>query len=191
MWQAALDGIKVVPTLKPASFSGENMWIQTLCLRALTARQTPGICQRVSGRQRGCLAPRLAPLSWWCPAVCPQVTAEILSPGVGITGPKPGAERSRIRRGRCSCSGGVVWTKNPDPSTHSSCCFVTQLCLNLCDPMNCSPPGSSVHGILQERIVEWVAIPFCRGSSPPRDRTWVSCITGRFLTVWATREALR
>ena len=60
-----------------------------------------------------------------------------------------------------------MWTKNPDPSTHSSCCFVTQLCLNLCDPMNCSPPGSSVHGILQERIVEWVAIPFCRGSSHP------------------------
>ena len=54
--------------------------------------------------------------------------------------------------------------------------------------MDCSPPGSSVHRILQERILEWVAIPFSRGSSQPRDRTWLSCIIGRFFTVWVTRE---
>ena len=60
---------------------------------------------------------------------------------------------------------------------------VTELCLTLCDPMDCSPPGSSVHGILQARILEWVAIPFSRGSSGPRDRTQVSYITGRFSTV--------
>ena len=54
------------------------------------------------------------------------------------------------------------------------CCvvLVTQSCLTLCDPMDYSPPGSSVHGILQERIPEWVVIPFSRGSSQPRDRTW-------------------
>ena len=55
--------------------------------------------------------------------------------------------------------------------------------------MDCSPLGSSVHGILQERILEWIAIPFSRGSSWPRDRTQVSCIAGRFFTSWATREA--
>ena len=55
--------------------------------------------------------------------------------------------------------------------------------------MDYRPPGSSVHGILQARILEWVAIPFSRGSSQPRDWTWVSHITGRFFTVWATREA--
>ena len=55
--------------------------------------------------------------------------------------------------------------------------------------MDCSPPGSSVHGIIQARILEWVAIPFSRGSSWPRDQTWVSCIAGRFFTIWATREA--
>ena len=49
-------------------------------------------------------------------------------------------------------------------------------CLNLCDSMDCSPPGFSVHGILQARIVEWVAIPSSRGSSQPRDQTQVSCI---------------
>ena len=57
----------------------------------------------------------------------------------------------------------------------------------LCDPMDCRPPGSSVHGILQARILELVAIPFSRGPSWPRDWNWVSCIAGRFFTVWATR----
>ena len=47
--------------------------------------------------------------------------------------------------------------------------LVTQLCPTLCDPMDCSPPGSSVRGFLQARILEWVAIPFSRGSSGPRD----------------------
>ena len=53
---------------------------------------------------------------------------------------------------------------------------VTQSCLTLCDPVDCSLPGSSVHGILQARILEWVAISFSRGSSQPRDQAWVSCI---------------
>ena len=60
----------------------------------------------------------------------------------------------------------------------------------LFDSMDCSPQGSSVHGILQARIVEWVATSFSRGSSWPRDQTWVSCIAGRFFTASATREAL-
>ena len=50
-------------------------------------------------------------------------------------------------------------------------CEVTQLCPTLCDPMDCSPPGSCVHGILQARILEWVAVSSSRGSSPPRDGT--------------------
>ena len=50
------------------------------------------------------------------------------------------------------------------------------------------PPGSSVHGILQTRILEWVAISFSRGSSQPRDWTGVACIAGRLFTIWATRE---
>ena len=67
---------------------------------------------------------------------------------------------------------------------------VTQSCLTLWDPMEyCSLPGSSVRGILQTRILEWVAIPFSRGTSRPRDQTWVSHITDRRFTVWATREA--
>ena len=56
--------------------------------------------------------------------------------------------------------------------------------------MDCSLPGSSVHGIFQARVLEWVAISFSRGSSQPRDQTQVSCIAGRHFTIWATREVL-
>ena len=68
---------------------------------------------------------------------------------------------------------------------------VAQSCLTLCDSMDCSLPGFSGHGILQARVLEWVAISFSRGSSWPRDPTWVSRIAGRRFTHWATREALR
>ena len=66
--------------------------------------------------------------------------------------------------------------------------LVTKSCPTL-RPHGCSLLGSSVHVILQARIQEWVAISFSRGSSWPRDWTWVSCIAGRFFTIWATREA--
>ena len=66
----------------------------------------------------------------------------------------------------------LVWTSE-----------VAQSCLTLFDPMDCSPPGSSVHGILQARILECVAIPFFRGSSWPRDQTQISHISGRFFTI--------
>ena len=64
-----------------------------------------------------------------------------------------------------------------------TCVLVSQLCLALCDPTDCSPPGFSVHVILQARILEWTAFPFSRGSSQPRDHSLVSCIAGRFFTV--------
>ena len=65
-------------------------------------------------------------------------------------------------------------------------CLLTQSCLTLCKPKDCSPAGSSVHGILQARILEWSVMPFSRGSSQSRDQTQVSCIAGRFFTTWAT-----
>ena len=57
-----------------------------------------------------------------------------------------------------------------------------QSCPTLCDPMDCSPLGSSVHRILQARILEWVAFPFSRGSSQSRGQTWISCLEGKFFT---------
>ena len=66
---------------------------------------------------------------------------------------------------------------------------VAQSCPTLCNPVNCSLPGSSVHRIFQARVLEWVAISFSRGSSQPRDQTRVSRTAGRRFTIWATREA--
>ena len=60
--------------------------------------------------------------------------------------------------------------------------LAAQSCPTLCDPVACSPPGPSVHGILQTETLEWVASPSSRGSSPPRDRTQVSCMAGRLFT---------
>ena len=65
------------------------------------------------------------------------------------------------------------------------------LSVRLCDPIDSSLPCSSIHGIFQARVLEWVAISFSRGSSQPRDRTQVSHIVGRCFTVWATREVLK
>ena len=84
----------------------------------------------------------------------------------------------------------------------SSCCYkwldfilffkseseVTQLCPTLCNPMGCSLQGSFVHRILQAGILEWVAIPFSRGSSRPKDQTGVSRTAGKLFIIWTTRE---
>ena len=69
-----------------------------------------------------------------------------------------------------------------------ACCLVTQMYLTLCDLMDCSPPGSSVHGILQATILEWVAMSFSRGSSWPRNCTQISCNDRQILDHWVTRE---
>ena len=68
--------------------------------------------------------------------------------------------------------------------------LVAQSCPTLCNLMDCNPPGPSVTGIFQARILEWAAIPFSRRSSQLRDWTQVSYIAGRLFTIWATSEAL-
>ena len=65
----------------------------------------------------------------------------------------------------------------------NSVCPVDQSCLSLCDLLDCSPPGSSVQGILQARVLEWVAISSSKRSSQPRVQTHISCIAGGFFTV--------
>ena len=84
----------------------------------------------------------------------------------------------------CSALSPLAGSRN-----HSVKVKATQASPTLCNPMDCSLPGSSVHGILQARILEWVAVPFPSGSSQPRYQTQVSCSVGGFLTVWATTEA--
>ena len=81
----------------------------------------------------------------------------------------------------------TVWATREAP--WDSIREVAQSCPTLCNPMDSSPPGSFLHGILQARILEWAAISFSRGFSPLRNRTWVSCTAGRRFNFWATREA--
>ena len=94
--------------------------------------------------------------------------------------------------GRSSCV--RIWESKLEPAClrplHNTLC-IHCVCLTLCDPVDCSPPGSSVHRILQARILEWVAIPFSRGSPWSRDWTHVSCSAGRFFTIWATRAGVK
>ena len=79
-----------------------------------------------------------------------------------------------LEEGMATHSSILAW-KNPMDRESE----VAQWCLTLCDPMDCNLPGSSIHGIFQARIVEWIVISFSRGSSQARDRTQVSCIAGR------------
>ena len=111
---------------------------------------------------------------------------------------------SKDSTGECSVNVDGQACFNPDevkstvrwPRSHKwqSACFtrseVSQSCLTLCNPMDCTLAGSSVHGIFQVTVLEWLAISFSRASSWPRFRTWVSHLAGSRFTLWATREAL-
>ena len=93
-----------------------------------------------------------------------------------------------LLRKECLCLPKVCLLK-PHSKVCGVCVYVFWL---FCDSMDCSPPGSSVHGIFQGRILEWVAISYSRGSSPPRDWNWVSCVSciGRLILYYcATWEA--
>ena len=76
----------------------------------------------------------------------------------------------------------AVFQIRAEKSLYSSFCLVAPSCPTFCNPMDCSPPGSSAHGTSQARILEWVAVPFSRRSFQPRDRTQVPFIAGRFFT---------
>ena len=85
------------------------------------------------------------------------------------------------------CCSDIIWWCC-DSSTKESKSVSHSVVSNSLQPMDCSPPGSSVHGILQARILEWVAIPFSRGSSQPRDQIQISCIAGEFFIIWTTKQ---
>ena len=80
------------------------------------------------------------------------------------------------------------WSMPPGKPSLLKWSEVAQLCLTLCNPMDCSLPGFSIQGIFQARVLEWVAISLSRGSSQPRDWTRVSHTVDRYFTIWVTRE---
>ena len=104
-------------------------------------------------------------------------------------GPKYGWECGRCKE--CKVGMSSTSPQGGEPLFYKiyACMLMLQSCPTLCESHGLQPPGSSVHGILQARILEWVAMPYSRGSSWPRDRTWVSHIVSRFFTAWATWEA--
>ena len=81
------------------------------------------------------------------------------------------------------CSSVDEWINKIQSVQTMEDCVCAQSCLTLCNPMDCSLLGSSVHGIFQARILEWVAIPFSRGSSQLRSQSRVSCVAGGFFTI--------
>ena len=93
------------------------------------------------------------------------------------------SKRRKKRRGTTKTAG-KQWTN----SNKYERVLVAQSCLTLCNPMDYNLPDSCVQGILKGRILEWVSIPFSRGSSWSRDQIWISHTAGRFFTIWATRE---
>ena len=124
-----------------------------------------------------------------CPALCntmDYIVHEIPQPRILEWVTFPFSRGSSQPRNRTQVSGIAADSLSAEPQSESE---VAQSCLTLCDPVDSSPPYSSVHGILQAKILEWVAISFSRGSSWPRDRTQVSRIAGRCFNLWATREA--
>ena len=78
----------------------------------------------------------------------------------------------------------------PNTCSKGTLCSLLSCVRLFCDPMDCSPPGSSIHENPHAKILEWVAVSFSKGCSWPRDGTWVSCIAGWFFTIWASREAV-
>ena len=118
-----------------------------------------------------------------CRILIPQPEIEPRSLAVKATGPKhQGIPKTHIFL--IDYSDSILLWSQIFPLYIISSWEVTQSCLTLYDPMD-----YTVHGILQARILEWVAFPFSRGSSQPRNQTGVCCIAGEFFTSWAIREA--
>ena len=118
-----------------------------------------------------------------------------MSGGVGVNLRKQSKNHSCPRapfsvvRGILKFTGWVKFPKHPSSHSPSKCVCaeLLQSCPTLCNSMDCSPPGCSVHGILQARILEWVAMPSSRGPSQPRDRIYlshVSCMGRQILCHW-------
>ena len=131
----------------------------TAARQALCPSPTPGV------------HPNPCPLCQWCH---PTVASTVV--------PSPPALSLSQHQGL------FQWVRYSGCKKKEMCVLVAQLCLTLCNPMDYSPSGSSVHEILQARILERVAVPFSRGSSRPRDQTQFSCTAGGFFIIWATRE---
>ena len=164
--------------------------VKTLCSISLWCCQPVKYLSGISGRTRCSLH-----FPWFLLRGdgMTHLTGEMVRsrhPNIHILPPGKGEFRYRSRAwkslpSQTPCSH-LVWGLVTNPGKGKV--FVTQSRPTLGNLMDCNPPGSSVHGILQTGILEWVALPFSKGSSWPREQTRVSCIAGRLVTNWATGE---
>ena len=145
-----------------------------------------------TGRVRGVQRTQLCDIgqsqfSWSSEHLWDVATAASLLPGG-----KEARETQRLSRVTQQWSRDVCWRRCCRSASREwlcCCCLVAKSCLTPCDPVDCSPPGSSVHGIVQARILQCVPISFSRGSSPHRHQTLVSNISTRILHYCATWKA--
>ena len=131
-----------------------------------------------------CAPVQLSPLcaqQTWAPCPSPAFLGP-LAPPSGRFGTPLAPARNQVLVLREAKAGAFATSSGLSGNCTQGCaCLKSLSAVSDSDPMGCNPPGSSVHGILQERIMEWVAIPFCRGYSRPRDQTQVSRTAGRYL----------
>ena len=155
------------------------VWINNV-IRALRM----SICGRFTAAQVFFISAAAAKLLQSCPTLCNPMNGS--PPG----SPVPGILHARILEWLAiSFSNALKWkVTSPLIISITSDCGLTQSCPPLCGLMDCRPPGSSAHGIFQGRILEWGAISYLKGSSRPRDWTWVSCVSciGRWIFTTST-----
>ena len=172
--------------------AGQGLWIlfwvqweplRTSCMRNcyLSPYPAPWPWPSVSGELSSKRIEFLGDRKVWAAGTC----LSLPSASTGLHGPTapriPGTQRSwPLSLPPTVGRGFHHLPQHPGPLERGVSCSIMS---NSCDPMDCSPPGSSVHGILQARILEWVAISFSREFSRPRDRIWISCIAGGFFTM--------
>ena len=168
----------------PVSPFSPQLWHQNVSQFSSVAQSCPTLCDPVN-----CSTPGL-PVHHQFPEFTQthvHRVGDTTQPSHPLSSPSPPAPNpSQHQHFQISSMGKISLFKN----CYVWCVWVVHSCLTVCHPTDCSPPGSSVQGILWARILERVAIPLSRGSSRPRYWTWVSCIEGKFFTVWATRGAL-
>ena len=151
--------------------SGQYIWIQQFHHQFSSVAQ---LCPTL-GNPMNCSTPGL-PVHHQLPEFTQtrvHRVGDAIQPSHPLSSPSPPAPNPSRHQGLFQW---VIQVSINNYSDYVCVCLVVQSCLTLCDPVNYSPPSSSVHGILQARILEWGAIPFSRGSSQPRDWTWSSAL---------------
>ena len=173
-WGGGQDGVSPGPPPAPCCGGHGAPFRPEHTSACVCAQSCPTLCDPLDRTRQAPLSLGFSRQEHCSRLLCPS-PGDLPNPGIEPTSP----EYPALAGGFFTTS--IPWEAQiPVKESESE---VSLLYLTLCDPMDCNPPSSSVHGILQARILEWAAISFSRGSSRPRDRTRVSCSADRHFTV--------